>query len=284
MSLTPDSLLNSNTELVSLPEIVFQLNEMVNDSNCSAADIGEVINKDAGLTMRLLKIVNSPFYGFPSSIETISMAITVMGIRQLRDLVFSTCVISKYSKIPSDILNPDSFWSHSIATATTAQLIAKKVNLSNSEYLFTCGILHDIGLLIMALAAPATTRQVLELSKDSNKPSHDLQLNVFGFSQGELAAALIRKWRLPDSFIEPIELQQTNKVATHYPMETAILKVANVISNMQENTALTGDNQLIHPGTLELLGLHKDDLNEISDETQAKLQAMLSVLYTRQAA
>ncbi len=284
MTLTPDSLLSDNLELVSLPEIVFQLNDMVNDPNCSVADIGEVISKDAGLTIRLLKIVNSPFYGFPSSIETIPMAITVMGIRQLRDLVFATCVINKYSNIPSDILSPDIFWSHSIATATAAQLIAKKINLSNSERLFTCGILHDIGLLIMALAAPATTRQVLELSRDSRKPFHDLQINVFGFSQSDLGAALIRKWRLPDSFIEPIQLQQTNKAALHSPVETAILKVANVIANTQEDTAITGDNQIIHPGTLELLDLDKEALNEINTEMQTKLHTMLSVLYPKQAA
>ncbi len=284
MTLTPDSLLSNNLELVSLPEIVFQINDMVNDPNCSAADIGEVISKDTGLTVRLLKIVNSPFYGFPSSIETIPMAITVMGIRQLRDLVFATCVINKYSNIPSDILNPDIFWSHSIATATAAQLIAKKINLSNSERLFTCGILHDIGLLIMALAAPAITRQVLELARDSNKPYHDLQINVFGFSQSDLGATLIRKWHLPDSFIEPIQLQQTNKAALHSPMETAILKVANVIANMQEDTAIAGDNQIIHPGTLELLDLDKEDLNEINSEMQTKLLTMLSVLYPKQAA
>ncbi len=284
MTLTPDSLLSNNLELVSLPEIVFQLNDMVNDPNCSAADIGKVISKDTGLTMRLLKIVNSPFYGFPSSIETIPMAITVMGIRQLRDLTFATCVIGKYRDIPSDILNPDNFWSHSIATATAAQIIAKKVNLSNSERLFTCGILHDIGLLIMALAAPAITRQVLELSRDSSKPYHDLQINVFGFSQSDLGAALIRKWHLPDSFIEPIQLQQTNKVAMHSPMETAILKVANVIANMQQDTTITGDNQIIHPGTLELLGLNQDDLDDITTEMQTKLQAMLSVLYPKKAA
>jgi len=284
MTLTPDSLLSNNIELVSLPEIVFQLNDMVNDPNCSAADIGDVIRQDAGLTIRLLKIVNSPFYGFPSSIETIPMAITVMGIRQLRDLVFATCVISKYSKIPSDILNPDIFWSHSIATATAAQLIAKKINLSNSERLFTCGILHDIGLLIMALAAPAITRQVLELSRDSNKPHHDLQINVFGFSQSDLGAALIRKWHLPDSFIEPIQLQQTNKAALHFPMETAILKVANVVANMQKDTAITGDNQIIHPGTLELLGLDKEELTEINTEIQTQLHDMLSVLYPKKAA
>lgn len=284
MTLTPDSLLSNNLELVSLPDIVFQINAMVSDPSCTAADIGIEISKDTGLSMRLLKIVNSPFYGFPSSIETIPMAITVMGVRQLRDLIFTTCVISKYAQIPTEILNPDDFWVHSISTAISAQLLAKKVNISNSERLFTCGMIHDLGLLIMAITAPEETRQVLELSRDSGKPTHDFQMNVFGFHQGDLSAALIRKWHLPDSFIEPTQLQQLNKASTRYPMETAILKIANVIANNNSGTALIGDNQIIHPGTLELLGLDNESLIEIQTEMEGKLQDIISVIYTKQAA
>lgn len=284
MTLTPDSLLSNNLELVSLPEIVFQINSMVSDPKCTAADIGDLISQDTGLSMRLLKIVNSPFYGFPSSIDTIPMAITVMGIRQLRDLIFATCIINKYAQIPSDILSPDDFWIHSIATAISAQLLAKKVHLSNSERLFTCGMLHDLGLLIMALTAPTETRQVLELASNSTKPSYDFQMTVFGFSQGDVGAALIRKWHLPESFIEPTQLQQLNKAATRFPMETAILKVANVVANSNQETTLIGDNQIIHPGTLELLGLTDNALTEVQAEMQDKLNSILSVIYTKQAA
>jgi len=283
MNQSPESLLTKNLELVSLPDIVFKINRMVSDPASTAADIGSLISQDTGLSMRLLKIVNSPFYGFPSAIETIPMAITVIGVKQLRDLVFTTCMINKYNKIPSNILSPDSFWSHSIATAISAQLLAKYVKLSNNEHLFTCGMLHDIGLLIMAIAAPEETHQVLELSYNSNKPSHDFQMNVFGFSQGDLGAALIRKWQLPDSFIEPIQLQQLNKAAVHYPMKTAILKVANVMANNNEVTSLSGDNQIIHPGTFELLEIDKKIINNLQAEMLDKVNGILSVLYTTQA-
>lgn len=284
MSITPESLLSDNLELVSLPDIVFQINDMVTDPACTAADIGNLISLDTALSMRLLKIVNSPFYGFPSAIETIPMAITVLGIRQLRDLVFMSCVIGKYSKIPSDILNPETFWSHSIATAISAQLLAKEVKLPNSERLFTCGMLHDLGLLIMAITVPDETRQILELAHNSNKPSHELQMNVFGFNQGDLGVALIRKWSLPESFIEPIQLQQLNKPALRYPMETAIIKVANVMANNNDGTSLIGDNQIIHPGTLEMLGIDENTLTDIQEKTNGKVYAVLSVLYSKQAA
>ncbi len=284
MPISPDSLLNNNIDLVSLPDIVFQINNMVADPNCTAADIGHLISLDTALSMRLLKIVNSPFYGFPSAIETIPMAITVLGIRQLRDLVFMTSVINKYNHIPSDLLSPETFWNHSIATAISAQLLAKEVKLSNNERLFTCGMLHDLGLLIMAITVPDETRQILELAHNTSKSSHELQMNVFGFSQGDLGVALIRKWNLPESFIEPIQLQQINKPALRYPMETAILKVANVLANNNHDTALIGDNQIIHPGTLEILGIDENILIDIQEKTTGKVQAVLRILYTKQAA
>ncbi len=284
MTLTPEKLLKNNIELVSLPDIVFQLNNMVNDPLCNAAEIGELIAKDSVLTIRLLKIVNSPFYGFPSSIDSIPMAITVLGVRQLRDLVFTSCVIKKYSKIPSSILDADTFWHHSIATALCAQIIARQVKLSHSDRLFTCGMLHDIGLLILALTSPDETRQVLELARDTNKPSQEFQNDVFGFTQADVGAALIRKWHLPESLIEPVLLQQTNKAATRFPMETAILKVANVIANNNKQTAIIGDNQIIHPGTLELLGLTENALNDIQEELQDSLQSTLNIIYVEQAA
>jgi len=284
MSLCPDSLLSNNLELVSLPEIVFRINEMVNDPQSTAADIGEAISQDTGLSIRLLKIVNSPFYGFPSSIDTIPMAITVLGVRQLRDLVFTTSVINKYSKIPSDVLSPETFWTHSIATAVAAQLLGKKVSISNNDRLFTCGMLHDIGLLIMALTAPEETRQILDLAHHCHKPSHSFQMSVFNYSQGDLGAALIRKWHLPESFIEPIQLQQTNQAATRYPMETAILKVANVLANNSEETSLIGDNQIIHPGTLKILGIDESELTDIQSEMLDKVHEISSVLYSKKAA
>lgn len=284
MSLTPESLLSDNVELVSLPDIVFSINEMISNPKTTAVDIGNLLSQDSALSMRLLKIVNSPFYGFPSSIDSIPMAITVIGIRQLRDLVFMTSVINKYSLIPTDILNPEYFWMHSISTAISAQLLAKKVNISNSERLFTCGMIHDIGLLIMALTSPDETRQVLELARDSNKPSHHFQVDVFGFSQSDLGVALIRKWHLPESFVEPIQLQLMNKAATHQPIETAILKVANVIANNHQDTMLLGDNQIIHPGTLDILGLTNEDLKSVQSEMEQQLTNTMSLLYAKQAA
>jgi len=165
MSLSPRDLVTDNLELVSLPDIVVRINEMVEDPECTAVDIAEVIGQDAALTARLLKLVNSPFYNFPSQVDTISMAITIVGTRQLRDLAMAAAIAGRFRHIPEGLVSADVFWQHNLACATAARIIAGKRNLRNSEQLFVAGLLHDIGKLVMYLTQPELSRQVLELAK-----------------------------------------------------------------------------------------------------------------------
>ena len=90
MPLTPQALIDDVGELVSLPEVVLRINEMVNDEHASAADIGRVISHDPGLTTRLLKIANSPMYGNMRQIDSINRAVTILGTKQIRDIIIST--------------------------------------------------------------------------------------------------------------------------------------------------------------------------------------------------
>ena len=100
MALTPQSLVNKSLELVSPPSTYARLDELIHDPDSAIDDISKVINTDPALTTRLLKIVNSPFYGFPSQINTISRAITVIGTRELTNLVLATSVVNAFTGIP----------------------------------------------------------------------------------------------------------------------------------------------------------------------------------------
>jgi len=279
-----ESLVTNNTELTSLPDIVMQINDMVNDPSCTVADIGNLISQDTGLTARILKIVNSPFYGFPSEIDTVSMAITIIGVRQLRDLVFSTCVVSKYRQIPEDLLNPDYFWQHSIGCALAARTIAARIKLPNSERLFTNGILHDIGQLMMCIASPEKARQLLELSRDSKQPIEEFEQAVFGFTHGDVGAAIVRKWRLPEAFIEPIQFHTSPSLAEKFTVETAVIHLANAVSHIINPENAEGDNVEIDEQVWQTLKLNKEELPNIIDDVVPQLQEIFQILYQQQAA
>jgi HD-like signal output (HDOD) protein len=152
--MSPQDVINSNINLVSLPAIICKVNDLLNNPASSAADIAELISQEPALTARLLKIVNSPFYNFPSKIETVSMAVTVLGTRQLRDLIIATTLIKHFNRQKTAKYDIETFWCHSITTGLAARAIALDRKIPNSERLFICGLLHDIGKMIMSLQLP----------------------------------------------------------------------------------------------------------------------------------
>lgn len=111
---TPEQLVKGIVGLVSLPEVCIRISEMVNDPRYSASHIGKVISKDAALTARLLRIVNSAFYRFSAKVETVSRAITIVGNRELKDLVLAATIAGVFERISTDLINLDTFWRHGI--------------------------------------------------------------------------------------------------------------------------------------------------------------------------
>ena len=101
--------------LVSLPSVYMRLTKVIDQRTSSARDIGKIVSEDPGLTARLLRLVNSAYYGFPQRIETVSRAISVIGTHQLVDLALATSVIEIFKKIPHEIVDMESFWKHSLA-------------------------------------------------------------------------------------------------------------------------------------------------------------------------
>lgn len=281
---TPDDLISDNLELVSLPEIVIRINEMVNDPNCSAADIGDTISQDAALSGRLLKVVNSPFYNFPSKVDTISMAITIVGTRQLRDLVLATAVINKFNAIPDDLVDTHVFWHHNLATASAARTLASRLRIANTERFFVAGLLHDIGKLVMYLTQPELSRKVLELLKNPANDISKLEVSAFGFDHANLGAALLRHWKLPESLIEPTEFHHAPGSARQYKSESAIVHLANAIANKIEPAISCDDDAHIDRCVWSILGIADTGLDEIINETRSALQHALQVIYYDQAA
>ena len=279
----PTALITANLNQLSLPDIAIRLNEMVNDPNCSAADIGELVSQDAALSARLLKIVNSPFYGFPSKIDAISMAITIIGTRQLRDLVLATSVIGKFQQLPEGLVNIDTFWYHNLTCATATRIVATKLKIRNSERFFIAGLLHDIGKLVMYLTEPELSRKVL---KNMNEPCDDitqLEIDAFGFDHATLGGELLRQWKLPDSLVEPVSYHHHPANAEQYLKETAAVSLANAIANTIEPPYSADDDLPIDVSIWETLGLEDDDLDELIQETRLAFINTVSTLYPKQA-
>ncbi len=280
MTLSPDTLVTKSLDLVSPPTTYTQLNDLLNMPNTSAEDISDIISKDPALSARLLKIVNSPYYGFPSEITTISRAITIVGTRELVQLVLTTSVLNAFRGIPNDLINMDEFWKHSLACALTSKLLAKRCKQSSLEHFFVLGLLHNIGSLIMYQSIPEMCRDALSSARAGKELLFEAEQRLLGFDHTEVGEALIRKWRLPESMIEPIRYHHSPSQAQQNHTEVAIIHLADIMVTSVGELGNSGDDHVppIDPESWEKLNLDSDLLPDILEQVREELNTLVLAL------
>jgi HD-like signal output (HDOD) protein len=234
METTPRDLLKGYVEVSSLPLVHVRLEEAINDPKKSMADIAKIIREDPGLTARLLRIVNSAFYNFPSRVETISQAVTIVGTQQLSALALATSVINMFNGIPEDLVNMDSFWRHSIGCGLAARVIATYRREPNVERFFVAGMLHDIGRLVMYTKISGEARDAIIGAKESNTLLFNAERDTLGFTHAVVGGLLLQTWRLPPMLEEVVMYHHNPSAATHYPVETAIVHIADIIAHAMD--------------------------------------------------
>jgi HD-like signal output (HDOD) protein len=220
-------LLSGATELFSLPDIYFQLSEMVRDPRYSLTDIGKVIAKDPALSARLLRLVNSPFYGFQSRVDTISRAITVVGVDDLYHLVVATCVVDRFDEIPCELVDMTAFWMRSVNCGIVTRLLAKQSMVLHSERLFLAGLLHDIGSLVLYQKLPEESLKVLQATGRNRRLLADFEQEIIGFTHADVARELIKAWGLPESLSEAIGCYLRPSAAQVHKLDAYLLNMAS---------------------------------------------------------
>lgn len=258
-------------ELVSLPQAFVRINKLVEDPDSTTADIAEVVSQDPAFTVRLLRIANSSLYGFSSSIETVSRAVTLIGTSQVRNLALSTAVASTFAGIPNELVSMRNFWRHSLYCALIARSLAKRTGL-DAEALFTAGLLHDIGELVIFNRLPDKAREVLVMVLDSGDqlPVYQAEQQILGFDHAAVGGELARQWELPPMLSECIAYHHDIGQAQRCPQETALVHIANILAQMAEiDTLDLGDVAPIDPLAWKSVGL---DATEVMEQTVKQAQ------------
>lgn len=277
--ISAQELVNGSLELASLPEVVMRTIDLINDPNTSAAAIGHVLGEDPGLTARLLKIVNSPFYGFPSRIDTVSRAITVIGTLELLDLILATSVVKAFRGIPTDLVDMDSFWEHSLYTGLVARVLAGRLRAPNTERYFIAGLLHDIGSLAMYMQIPDSAATILRRARAEIMPMHSIEQETLGFDHGEVGAELMHAWHLPENLVEAIRFHHTPQRSEQHRLETALVHLADVIAcAVRDPASETGRIPPMEPAAWDLTGLQPDIIASVIDEADTQFEDARAVI------
>lgn len=231
-----ESLVRDITDLVSFPEVYLRLSELLDSPTATTREIGNLVAQDPGLTFRVLKLANSPLYGLSRKVETVDHAVTVLGKRQIIELVLATSVSTVIDGIPNDVYDMDDFWTHSLLCGIVTRGLARECRRADIDFAFVAGLLHDIGQLVLFNRFPGQSRVALELSMDRDEPTplFMAERKVFGFDHAMLGGRLLEHWKLPERLRECVEFHHEPALAQAYPVEVALLHIANGVTNIEE--------------------------------------------------
>jgi len=229
--------------VVSLPSIFTRIDALINNPESNLVDIADVISEDPGLSIRLLKIANSAMFNFPAEIDTITRAITVIGTKQLRDLVLATQVVLVFKSIKQEGLDMPAFWKHCIATGILARVFASLRREPNTEYYYLLGLLHEVGRLVMYMDIPELMAKAVSNSVENNVSLHQSELSVIGFDHAMVGAELMKSWNLPAPMCDAICYHHRPSLSLNYRDDAAIIHVSDLIVNAL-NLGTSGESDI----------------------------------------
>jgi putative nucleotidyltransferase with HDIG domain len=193
--------------------------------------VGEVIEKDPDLTARLLRLGNSSFYGFPTRLETVSAAISLIGIQQVQDLIVATSVVDTFAGLTPEFVNMESFWRHSLACGVAARLLAIIKRMPNPDKFFVAGLLHDVGRLVLFSQAPKISQEVFELYRQQKLLLWEAEAQVLGYDHAQIGEALLRDWMYPANLVQAVARHHHPLASDSFRSEAAIVHVADHLVN-----------------------------------------------------
>ncbi len=209
--------------------VIAEVEAVVNNANSTLANLGEVIEKDPDLSARLLRLGNSAFFGFANRLETVSDAISLIGIQQVLDLLTASNVIEAFEGISPEHVSMESFWKHSLACGIGARCLAIARQLPGAEKFFVAGLLHDLGRLVVLTRVPKKANEIMVLYRSRRILMRDAEREVLGFDHAEIGEELLRTWHYPVNLVQAVAHHHTPMAAGFFQLESSVVHLADYL-------------------------------------------------------
>lgn len=274
-----EELIAGNVELATLPDVYFRVRTVMEDPSAGLDALAGVIAYDPALSARFLRMANSPVFALVSRVETVSRAVTILGMQQTHDIVLATSVVRVLGGVSSNIVDMEVFWRCSVHCAIAARMLAERCDVLDSERLFVEGLLRDLGHVLMYLKVPGTSRQVFMKARGSGMPLYMAERELFGFDFAEVGAALLARWGLPRSLQLAVRHHTEPQAAQEFVLETAILHIAAALTDRSGEGEESPAASPVDPVVWGITGLSPDDVDVVGREASGQLGEVLNAFF-----
>jgi HD-like signal output (HDOD) protein len=227
-------LVQSCTSVFTLPEIYFRVRDVVDDPESTVDDLANALKLDPAISARLLRIVNSPIYGFPKQIGTITHAVNLLGTQAVSDLVTSTTIGRTFAGMPVQLMDVPRFWRKSAFCTLLAGKIAKSCGIEESERFFVEGLLRDIGHFVLYQTVPQRAQSALIEADYLDSSLAEVEQSNIGCDFAEVGAELIRSWGMPMQIEQAVRYQLSPNQAGDFALHASIVHLAGVVADHEE--------------------------------------------------
>jgi len=244
----------------------------------SIRDVAAVVGKDPALTGKLLKTVNSALFGLPMKVSSIEQAAVILGLRSIRILALSFCLVSDQSRKVHENFDYQYYWANAFTCAVSARMLMELIDPQLCEDAYACGLLQNIGVLVLQQCAAQDYEKVMESKKDASRQLTELEEEVFSFSHADVSGRLLSRWGLPELIVRAIRNH-------HRPEGTDRSTTIGKLVGALYTASLTG--QLfcdphksvtlarIYEGGAEYLGLNRDQIDGVLQKVQDRVRENL---------
>jgi HD-like signal output (HDOD) protein len=277
-------LIQGETTLISLPATFFKIMEVMESPFSSAFHIAEVVGKDSSLTAKLLKLVNSAFYGFPSKVDSISRAVALVGTKELTSLALGISVVEAFDGIPLKILDMKGFWHHSISCGVFASLVSSNDKGGGDERFFVAGLLHDLGRLLMIKKSPELCLEAMAVSRDEGIPLFQAEQRFFGYDHARIGGILCKKWRIPAILEHMVRYHHEPGNSKHFQVASTI-HLANTLA-LAAGSGTSGEGVFppVFETAWESLNLQVADLAPMVQQAQQQIEEIFHIFFNEEQA
>ena len=257
-----------------MPGIFEKISRLIESSETAAADVANIISSDQALSAKVLRLVNSAFYGFPGRISNVTHALIILGFDVVKGLVLSTSVFDMMLA-----RGLSGLWEHSLGCAITAGVIARRIEHPDPEEVSVAALLHDLGKVIIKIEIPEESSLIEEAVEKKQISVYEAEENILGFNHSTVGKWLSKKWNLPRALADPIAHHHAPGLARLAPQQTAIVHLANVLIRAR-GFGSGGDDLVpqIDQKAWEALRISDTILEEIINEMDDKLDGAEDLL------